>query len=70
VRVGWQLRGPRALGEPRAGTEVVLGAEGVAFGIPPGRYRLRAKSPGEDVEEHEVSVEAGRTASVSLVFRE
>jgi hypothetical protein len=71
VVVWWQVRSAKVLSEPRRGVEVTLpAAEGIAYGIPAGTYRLRGKSPGDDVDEQEVTVEPGATASVRLTFRE
>jgi hypothetical protein len=68
VPAAFQERAPAVLGEVIEGTEATLGPRGVIFGVPPGRYRLRGTSAGDEVHEVEVVVQAGRTAEAALEF--
>lgn len=69
VRARYQVRTQRVLTQPRSATVMSQGPEGVVFGIPPGRYTLRAVSPAEESDESEVEITPGVTVAVSLRIR-
>jgi hypothetical protein len=70
VRALWQVRMPNLMTSPKADVKVVQGPEGVAFGLRPGRYRLRATSPEEEYDEVDVVVSASQTTTVEIRLRE
>ena len=67
VRAWFQDRRPgRPGGGARAGTSVEQGPIGVVFGLPAGRYVLRATRPEDVQEEYEVTVVAGETSELEI----
>ena len=69
VRAWYQERTSRRLTTPKQLATAEIGPEGVAFGILPGRYRLRVVSSFDEYDEAEVDVVGGKTAKVSLEVR-
>lgn len=69
VRARYQVRTQRVLTQPRSATVMTQGPQGVVFGIPPGRYTLRAVSSAEESDESEVEITPGVTVAVSLRIR-
>jgi hypothetical protein len=66
VRAYYQTVSVKALTQPRFATSRAEGAEGMVFGIPPGRYRLRAENEINEWDEADVVITATRTEPVSL----
>jgi hypothetical protein len=69
VPVWWQVRKTNMLTTPRRLASVTQAAQGVAFGVRPGRYTLRAKSPAEEFDEAEVEVKPGETVEAEIRLR-
>jgi hypothetical protein len=70
VRAWFQERTPRRLTQARRAEHVTQGPQGVVFGLPPGRYKLKATSIASDEwDEEEVVAQAGQTAEVTLEIR-
>ena len=66
----FQARTSRTLTQPRRTKSITLGPEGVVFGIPPGRYKLKVTNiESEEWDEAEVKVEAGTTHEATLTVR-
>lgn len=69
LSVGYQARSETELGSPRVTTKATQGPEGVVFGVPAGRYTLRATSPANETLDTFVDVVAGETVSVAISIR-
>lgn len=67
--VYWQSRNPRLTTSARRATQIQLPAEGVVFGLRPGRYELRAEAADEFDATSEIVVGPGDTEEVLLELR-
>jgi hypothetical protein len=69
VTVGFQARSETEMTQPRVTTQVKQGPDGIVFGVPAGRYILRATSPADETRDTFVDVVAGETVSVAIAIR-
>ena len=69
VPVTYQTRNQAFLAQPQAVFQMAVGSEGSVFGVPPGRYTLRAVSPEDEFEESVIDAVAGQTHAVKLSIR-
>lgn len=66
----FQVRTSRSMTQPMLKKAHTLGPEGVLFGLRPGTYRVKATNVETDEwDDGEVTVEAGKTAALSLTVR-
>ncbi len=70
VAAQYQVRTETVLTQPRLVTTITQGPTGVLFGVPPGRYTLRAVSPSEEYDEAAVEVTAGSSVEARLSIRQ
>jgi hypothetical protein len=69
LTVGYQARSETEMSTRRIGTKATQGPEGVVFGVPAGRYTLRATSPADETLDTFVDVLAGETVTVAISIR-
>jgi len=69
LNVYWEMRAADAHASARKATRVDLGAEGVVFPVPPGRWVLHATSPAGEVDQVDLEVVAGETAKAEIKLR-
>lgn len=69
VLVGYQVRTPTVLTQPRQARTITQAPQGVIFGIPPGRYTLRVTSASDESADAQVDIEALKSIPVALQLR-
>lgn len=69
LEVFWAMRAPDAHSSPRKATRVDIGAEGVIFPVPPGRWILHATSAEGEIDQVDVAVEVGKTVQAEIQLR-
>ena len=69
LEVYWAMRSPEAHSSPRKATRVDIGAAGVIFPVPPGRWILHAMSAAGEVDQVDLQVEAGKTVQAEVKLR-
>ena len=67
--VYWEMRSPDAHGSARKATRVDIGAAGVIFPVPPGRWILHATSAAGEIDQVDLEVVAGKTARAEIKLR-
>ena len=66
----FQVRTTRSMTQPMRKKAHTLGPEGVLFGLRPGQYRVKVTNVESDEwDDGEVTIEAGKTAELSLTVR-
>lgn len=69
VSAHFQVRTESVLTQPRMASTITQGPAGVVFGLPAGRYILRAVSPSEEYDEASVDVAVGSATEVKFSIR-